>query len=50
MAPALPLVGSGEPVDAARHALEQVDAVMVVDDGKPAGVLTRHDLLGFFAS
>jgi cystathionine beta-synthase len=50
MAPALPLVGSGEPVDAARHALEQVDAVMVVDDGKPAGVLTRHDLLGFFAN
>ena len=30
--------------------LEQVDAVMVVDDGKPAGVLTRHDLLGFFAN
>src|ERR687886_1631682 len=50
MAPALPLVGSGEPVDAARNALEKVDAVMVVDDGKPAGVLTRHDLLGFFAS
>src|SRR3954452_16656437 len=49
MAPPLPLVGSGEPVDAARHALERVDAVMVVDDGKPAGVLTRHDLLGFFA-
>ncbi len=49
MAPALPLVGSGEPVDVARHALETVDAVMVVEDGKPAGVLTRHDLLGFFA-
>ena len=32
-----------------RHALETVDAVMVVEDGKPAGVLTRHDLLGFFA-
>ncbi len=49
MAPALQLVGSGEPVDVARHALETVDAVMVVEDGKPAGVLTRHDLLGFFA-
>jgi cystathionine beta-synthase len=47
MAPPLPLVGAGEPVDVARHALEQGDAVMVVDDGKPAGVLTRHDLLGF---
>jgi cystathionine beta-synthase len=50
MAPPLPLVGSGETLDAARHALEDVDAVMVVEDGKPAGVLTRHDLLGFFAS
>jgi cystathionine beta-synthase len=50
MAPALPLVGAGEPVEAARHALEQVDALMVVDDGKPAGVITRHDLLGFFAN
>jgi cystathionine beta-synthase len=49
MAPPLPLVGSGEPLDAARHALEKSNAVMVVEDGKPAGVLTRHDLLGFFA-
>jgi cystathionine beta-synthase len=49
MAPPLPLVGSGEPLDAARRALEQVDAVMVVEDGKPAGVITRYDLLGFFA-
>ena len=50
MAPPLPLVGAGEPVDVARHALEELDAVMVVEDGKPVGVLTRHDLLGFFAS
>jgi cystathionine beta-synthase len=50
MAAALPLVGSGEPLDSARHALEAVDAVMVIEDGKPVGVLTRHDLLGFFAS
>ena len=49
MAAALPLVGAGESLDAARHALEAVDAVMVVDDGKPVGVLTRHDLLGFYA-
>jgi len=46
---ALLLVGSGESVEAVRQALEHVDAVMVVDDGKPVGVLTRHDLLGFFA-
>jgi cystathionine beta-synthase len=49
MEPALPLVGSGEPVATARHELEKADAVMVVDDGKPAGVLTRADLLGFLA-
>ena len=49
MAPPLPLVGAGEPVSAARDALEKSDAVMVVEDGKPVGVLTRHDLLGFLA-
>lgn len=46
MSAPLPLVGAGEPVEVARKALEMVDAVMVVDDGKPTGVLTRHDLLG----
>ena len=50
MAAPLPLVGAGESVEAARQSLERVDAVMVVDDGKPVGVLTRHDLLGFFTS
>ncbi len=49
MAEPLPLVGSGEPIEVARRALEAVDAVMVIEDGKPAGVLTRHDLLGYFA-
>jgi len=46
MSAPLPLVGAGEPVEAARKALESADAVMVVADGKPVGVLTRHDLLG----
>jgi cystathionine beta-synthase len=41
----LPLVGAGEPVSVARRELEQVDAIMVVEDGKPVGVLTRADLL-----
>ena len=27
--------------------LEQADAVLVQEDGKPVGVLTRQDLLGF---
>ncbi|WP_263731753.1 cystathionine beta-synthase [Cellulomonas sp. SG140] len=49
MSPALPLIGSGEPVDAARAALQGADALMVVQDGQPVGVLTRHDLLGFLA-
>jgi cystathionine beta-synthase len=50
MAPAFPLVGSGEQVSAAREALQTTDAVMVVEDGKPAGVLTRADLLTFLSS
>ncbi|TQL01405.1 cystathionine beta-synthase [Cellulomonas sp. SLBN-39] len=49
MDPALPLIGSGESVDQARAALEKADALMVVDDGQPVGVLTRHDLLGYLA-
>ncbi|OZB49942.1 MAG: cystathionine beta-synthase [Cellulomonas sp. 14-74-6] len=49
MSPALPLIGSGEQVDAARTALQGADALMVVQDGQPVGVLTRHDLLGFLA-
>ena len=47
MCPTLPLVGSGEPVSAARHILETEDAFLVINDGKPVGVLTRADLLGF---
>jgi len=47
MSDRLPLIGAGESVEAARTALQQADALMVVDDGNPVGVLTRHDLLGF---
>jgi cystathionine beta-synthase len=50
MEPGLPLVGAGSPVSAARKELEESDAVLVVEDGKPIGVLTRADLLGFLAS
>lgn len=45
----LPLVGAGEPVTAARTALQHSDAVLVIEDGKPVGVLTRADLLGFLS-
>ena len=47
MAEPLPLIGVGEDVEAARAALQEADALMVVQDGDPVGVLTRHDLLGF---
>ena len=50
MSAPLPLVGGGEPVLTAREALHDADAVMVVIDGKPAGVLTRADLLAFVAT
>ncbi|MEI2730705.1 MAG: cystathionine beta-synthase [Dermatophilaceae bacterium] len=43
----LPIVGSGEPIASARAELEVADAVLVVDGGRPIGVLTRADLLGF---
>ena len=49
MGPPLPLIGVGEDVEAARVALQRADALMVVADGEPVGVLTRHDLLGFLA-
>jgi cystathionine beta-synthase len=49
MSPPLPIVGSGEPVSAAVAALEHADALVVHIDGKPAGVITRQDVLGHLA-
>src|SRR6478752_7704045 len=49
MASPFPLVGSGENIATVRKALQDSDAVMVIDDGKPVGVLTRADLLAFLA-
>ncbi len=45
----LPMVGAGEPVSAAMGALEKADATVVLFDGKPAGVITRQDLLAFLS-
>ncbi|MDF8266434.1 cystathionine beta-synthase [Luteipulveratus flavus] len=45
MSEPLPLIGAGESVSDVRADLEKCDAVMVVEDGKPVGVLTRADLL-----
>jgi cystathionine beta-synthase len=39
-----------ESVSAARAALAAADAVLVVSDGKPVGVLTRQDLLTFLTA
>jgi cystathionine beta-synthase len=45
----LPTIGAGEQVTAAMSALSSADGAMVLIDGKPAGVVTRQDLLGFLA-
>jgi cystathionine beta-synthase len=49
MSEPFPTVGSTEPVEAAVAALEGADALLVQEDGKPIGVLTRQDLLAFVA-
>lgn len=49
MSPALPLIGAGEQVGAAAALLRESDAAMVVEHGKPIGVITRSDLLGFLS-
>ena len=49
MSEPFPTVGSTEPIEAAVAALEGADALLVQEDGKPIGVLTRQDLLAFVA-
>ncbi|GGC68552.1 cystathionine beta-synthase [Hoyosella rhizosphaerae] len=46
----LPLIGTGETVEDAQKALADTDALMVIEDGKPVGVITRYDLLHFHSS
>jgi cystathionine beta-synthase len=50
MSAALPTVGSSESAADAVSLLEKADAVLVHEDGKPIGVLTRQDLLTFVAA
>jgi cystathionine beta-synthase len=50
MSPPLPTVGAGEPVDVAVTALGDAGAIMVLDNGKPVGVLSRTDMLGFLVN
>jgi cystathionine beta-synthase len=49
MSPPLPSVGSGEPVSVAARALSVAGAAVVLIDGKPAGVITRQDVLTFLS-
>jgi cystathionine beta-synthase len=50
MAAPLPMVGGGQPVSEAVGLLEKSDAALVLVDGKPRGVLTRQDLLGYLGA
>ncbi|MFB9907245.1 cystathionine beta-synthase [Allokutzneria oryzae] len=49
MSPPLPTIGAGEAISTAMKALSDADGAMVLEDGKPAGVVTRQDVLGFLA-
>jgi cystathionine beta-synthase len=49
MSPPLPVLGQGEPVSRAAAVLEKSGAALVHVDGKPAAVLTRADLLAYYA-
>jgi cystathionine beta-synthase len=47
MSPALPTIGAGEALASAMGAFADADAALVLVDGKPAGVVTRSDVLAF---
>jgi cystathionine beta-synthase len=49
MAPPLPMMGNGEPVDVAAARLAEGGAVLVLDGGHPTGIVTRSDLLDYLA-
>ena len=50
MSPPLPVLGQGEPVSRAAAVLEKSGAALVHVDGKPAAVLSRADLLAYYAT
>ena len=49
MAAPLPTIGGGESIGSLMSVLADADGAMVLIDGKPAGVVTRQDVLGFLA-
>ncbi|GAA2516525.1 cystathionine beta-synthase [Rarobacter incanus] len=50
MSAPLQQIGSSESVAALQLILQTHDAVLVLDEGNPVGVLTRHDLLGYLGA
>ncbi len=50
MSAPLPMIGSKEPVAAAVTAFVTASALTVLDNGKPVGIITRQDLLGYVVS
>lgn len=49
MSAPLPTIGASESAQSAVAMLESADAVLVHEDGKPVGVLTRQDLLAYLS-
>ena len=50
MSAPLPTIGGGQPVGEAVSLLSDADAAVVLVDGKPAGVITRQDLLAYLGA
>ncbi len=50
MSPALPTLGAGESLATAMTAFAEADAALVLVEGKPAGVVTRSDVLAFLGN
>jgi len=49
MSAPLPTIGAGMSITAAIEALTSADGALVLEGGKPAGVVTRQDLLAFIS-
>jgi cystathionine beta-synthase len=50
MKAALPFSGTGESVKVALTKIESSDAVIVLHEGQPQGILTKQDFLSYLAN
>ncbi|MBP2370900.1 cystathionine beta-synthase [Pseudonocardia parietis] len=50
MSPPLPTLGAGESLQDAMKAFAKADGALVLVDGKPAGVVTRSDVIAFMGN